>query len=142
MEPSEHGVEGAWSTACAGMNGRGAWAVLGLSLLAGGLMIGSRLVMKLEPAEPVMILAALAPVPAFLAMVLVIVRVAKRQDELHTRIQLEALAATVIVSSTVVLVYGQFQKIGYLPPEDLAMAWPIIALAYPVCYALARRRYR
>jgi hypothetical protein len=131
-----------WSRGCAGGGLRSALTTLGLSLLAGGLIMASSLIIKREPSEPVKLLAAAMPIPAFIAMFWVMVRAARRLDELHIRIQLEALAATVIAVSTVVVAYGQFQRIGYLPPQELWMAWPIIAFTYPICYLFAIRRYR
>lgn len=134
----------AWrSPGCAGGGVRSALATLGLSLLAGALLIASSLIIKQEPSsELVKLLAAAMPIPAFVAMFWVMVRAARRLDELHIRIQLEALAATVIAVSTLVVAYGQFERIGYLPPAELWLAWPIIAFTYPVCYLFALRRYR
>jgi hypothetical protein len=115
---------------------------LGLSVLAAALMIGSSLIIKQDPSEPVKVLAAAMPIPAFIAMFWVMVRAARRLDELHIRIQLEALAATVLAVSTIVVAYGQFARIHYVPAAELWLAWPIIAFTYPVCYFLALCRYR
>ncbi len=122
---------------------RSAGATLGLSLLAAALMIVSSLIIKRDPSsEAVKVLAAAMPIPAFLAMFWVMVRAARRLDELHIRIQLEALAATVIAVSAIVVAYGQFARIHYVPAAELWLAWPIIAFTYPVCYLFALRRYR
>ena len=133
-----------WSPSCTGGGSpRSALATLGLSLLAGGLIVVSALIIKQEPSsELVKVLTAAMPIPAFIAMFWVMVRSTRRLDELHIRIQLEALAATVIAVSTLVVAYGQFERIGYLSPQGLWLAWPIIAFTYPVCYLFALRRYK
>jgi hypothetical protein len=136
---------GGWSPRCAGAGGaaRSALVTIGLSLLAGGLIIASSLIIKQEPSsEIVKVFAAALPIPAFIAMFWVLVRATRRLDEMLIRMQLEALAATVIAVSTLVVAYGQFERIGYLPPAGLWLAWPIIAFTYPVCYLFALRRYR
>jgi len=131
------------SSGCAGGSVRSALTTLGLSFLAGGLIVASSLIIKQKPSsELVKVLAAAMPIPAFIAMFWVLVRATRRLDELLIRMQLEALAATVIAVSTIVVAYGQFERIAYLPPAGLWLAWPIIAFTYPVCYLFAIRRYK
>ncbi len=116
--------------------------ILALATAAGASMIGSRLLLKLEPAGVARLAATLLPLPFLGAMIIVITRSMRTLDEMQVRIQFEALSLTVAVSALLVVAWGQLQKAGYVPVDDMAMAYAIISFAYAACYAVAWRRYR
>ena len=105
-------------------------------------MIGSRLLLKLEPDGVARLTVTLLPLPFLGAMIVAIGRSMRTLDEMQVRIQFEALSLTVGVSALLVVAYGQSQKAGYIPLDDMALAYAIIALTYAACYAIAWHRYR
>jgi hypothetical protein len=127
-------------TACA-RGGKTALVILGLALAAGVAMIGSRVLLKGEPHGAVLALAIALPLPFMAGLVLVIARASRDLDEMYRRIQFEALALTVPVSALLLVLYGQLQKAGIMPPEDAAMGYAVISLTYAACYFIAARRY-
>jgi hypothetical protein len=127
-------------TACA-RGGKTAMAILSLALVAGMAMIGSRLMFKTEPHGALLALVIALPLPFLAAMCWVIARASRDLDEMYRRIQFEALALTVPVSALLLVLYGQLQKAGIMPPEDAAMGYAVISLTYAACYLIAARRY-
>jgi c-di-AMP phosphodiesterase-like protein len=63
-----------------------------------------------------------------------------RLDELHRRIQLNALAMTVLVTALLSLTYGFLEKVG-LPHISVLWVWPWMAAIWGVTTLIAKHRY-
>jgi hypothetical protein len=68
------------------------------------------------------------------------VRHLARLDELHRRIQLSALAMTVLVTALLTLTYGFLEKVGF-PPISVLWVWPWMAAIWGVTTLIAKHRY-
>lgn len=121
---------------------RDALGIIIASLVAGAAMIGSSLLFKLDLSGPARVGVALLPTPPFIAMFVLMVRMGRRLDEMQVRIQMEALACTLLFAAVGVITWGRFQKAGFLPMTEVSSVWVLIAFVYIACYLLTLWRYR
>ena len=84
---------------------------------------------------------ALAPVPAMLAMAWVVICQVRNLDELHRRIQLEALGMAFVVTVLITFSYGFLETAG-LPRLSMFLVWPLMGALWAVGTVLGVRRYR
>ncbi len=118
--------------------------LLGTSLVAALALLGSAAVLKLtELTPPARIVVALIPLPFYVALFVVAVRVTRRLDELKQRIQLEALAFAVIGMLLSTFCYGMVLKADVgVPVLDWEWVWVITVVFYSAGHLIAWRRYR
>ena len=88
--------------------------------------------------------AALLPAAAMAAFLWVEIACVRQLDELHRRVQLEALAIAFPLAILLVFTVGSLERAGihiegFERPRDL---WPLVLLPYPVGLLIAWRRYR
>ena len=120
----------------------GSPAVLVWSLLAAAVMLVTSLLGAWRDwSLAAQILIALLPIAPFVGMFISMIRASRRLDEMQRRIQLEALAITVVASSLIFITIGQFQEMGLIAQTELTMAWVVIALTYIGSYLLVKRWY-
>lgn len=105
--------------------------ILSLTLLKNpqDLGIGLRIVITLLPVIP----AAL--------MCWAIVRMMRTLDEMHLRIQFEALGFAFAASALLTFSYGFLENVGF-PHISWTCVWPVMGLMWIIGLALARRRYQ
>jgi hypothetical protein len=84
---------------------------------------------------------ALAPVAPFVLAAWAWVRLFRRIDELHRRMQVEALAFAFGGTALCVITYGFLETAGFRP-VSVWWVWTAMALLWFVGLRLARRRYR
>ena len=72
------------------------------------------------------------------------IRMLRACDELHQRIQLEALAVAFPLSILLIVTLGLLERVLVLPPGDWSFRhiWPVMIMFYFVGLAFARKRYR
>ncbi len=118
--------------------------LLGASLVAALVLIGSAAVVKFtELPPPARVVVALIPLPFYVALFVVAVRVTRRLDELKRRIQLEALAFAVIGMLLCTFCYGMvIQADVGAPALDWVWVWVITVVFYIAGNLIAWRRYR
>ena len=124
--------------------GRRSVTLLVTALLAAVVLLGSVAVLKLtELSPPARVAVALIPLPFYIALFVVAVRVTRRLDELKQRIQLEALAFAVIGMLLSTFCYGMVltADVG-LPALDWEWVWVITVVFYISGHLIAWRRYR
>ncbi len=102
----------------------------------------SWLLESFDLARGIRLLAGLFPVPVFSLFIFAEIRLLRRLDEMHKRIQLEALAIAFPAAIVLGLAVEYLQKAGFLSGWDAGDVWPYMALLYFPAYLLARRRYR
>ncbi len=115
-----------------------------VSLIAGAALLGSVLVLKLtELTPPWRIAVALMPLPFYIAMFVVAVRVTRQLDELKQRIQLEALAYASIGMLLSTISYGMLLKADVgMPVLDWEWVWVVTVVFYAAGNVIAWRRFR
>ncbi len=118
--------------------------VLVAAVLAAMALLGSVVVLKLtELTPPARVAVALIPLPFYIALFVVAVRVTRRLDELKQRIQLEALAFAVIGMLLSTFSYGMLLKADVgVPALDWEWVWVITVVFYSAGHLMAWRRYR
>lgn len=90
---------------------------------------------------PLRIAITLAPVIPAGLMCWAIVRNLRRMDEMHLRIQFEALGFAFAASALLTFSYGFLENIGF-PHLSWLMVWPVMGLMWIIGLAVARRRYQ
>ena len=88
--------------------------------------------------------AALLPAVAMAAFLWVEISYLRQLDELHRRVQLEALAVAFPLALLLVFTVGSLERAGlhiegFERPRDL---WPLVVIPYPIGLLFAWRRYR
>lgn len=114
------------------------------ALLAAAALIGSASVLKFTELTPFMRVAvAMIPLPFYIALFVMAVKVTRRLDELKQRIQLEALAFAVIGMLLSTLCYGLLltADVG-VPTLKWEWIWVITTVFYMMGHLIAWRRYR
>jgi hypothetical protein len=87
---------------------------------------------------------ALLPAVAMSAFLWVEIAYLRQLDELHRRVQLEALAIAFPLAILLVFTVGSLERAGieiqgFERPRDL---WPLVAIPYPIGLVIAWRWYR
>ncbi len=118
--------------------------LLGTSLVAALALIGSAAVLKFTELTPAArVVVALIPLPFYVALFVVAVRVTRRLDEQKQSIQLEALAFAVIGMLLSTLCYGLLVRADVgVPVLDWEWVWVITVVFYIAGNLVAWRRYR
>ena len=70
-----------------------------------------------------------------------IVRMMRTLDEMHLRIQFEALGFAFAASALLTFSYGFLENVGF-PHISWICVWPVMGLMWMIGLALARRRYQ
>jgi uncharacterized membrane protein YcjF (UPF0283 family) len=106
------------------------------------LLAGAVYVLKTwYPPEPWRTVTVLTPMLAICVVAWTILREFRRLDEMQLRIQLEALAIAVALTSLVTLGWGFLETIGY-PHFPTFAVWPLLAVGWMGGALFACRRYR
>jgi hypothetical protein len=84
---------------------------------------------------------SLAPVIPAGLMCWAIIRNLRRMDEMHLRIQFEALGFAFAASALLTFSYGFLENVGF-PHLSWLMVWPVMGLMWIIGLAVARRRYQ
>ncbi len=87
---------------------------------------------------------ALLPAAAMAVFLWVEISLVRQLDELHRRVQLEALAVAFPLAILLVFTVGSLERAGiqiegFERPRDL---WPLVMIPYPIGLMMAWRRYR
>lgn len=89
----------------------------------------------------VRVIVTLSPVIPAGFMCWAIVRQLRRLDEMHLRIQLEALGFAFAASALLTFSYGFLENVG-APHLPWLWVWPVMGLMWIVGLRIARRRYQ
>jgi len=112
------------------------------ALSAGGTILSSLILKRLDPSGVLRIAAALLAVPPTAFLAWTFVRWIRGLDELQHRIVFEAVAAAFILSILAAVALEGLQRAGYVAgvrPED---GWVGMVALYGATYLWAARRYR
>lgn len=117
---------------------------LGTSLALYMLVLITSLILLREPEDMGLLLRTLisvAPVVPAGLMCWAIVRQMRRLDEMHLRIQFEALGFAFAASALLTFSYGFLENVGF-PHITWHWVWPVMGLMWILGLAIARRRYQ
>lgn len=117
---------------------------MGASLALYMLVLILSLILLREPADMGLLLRTLisvAPVVPAGLMCWAIVRQMRRLDEMHLRIQFEALGFAFAASALLTFSYGFLENVGF-PHITWHWVWPVMGLMWILGLAIARRRYQ
>ena len=117
------------------------------ALVAGATLMAAAAALKhLDLGSVGRLLMALLPLPAYIFFVLIQVKSARQMDELHQRIQLEALVFAFPTAFVGILTTWLLHMAGFLPGLEFthAVAFFLVLMIflYAVGRTLAARRYR
>lgn len=117
---------------------------MGASLALYMLVLILSLILLREPVDMGLLLRTLisvAPVVPAGLMCWAIVRQMRRLDEMHLRIQFEALGFAFAASALLTFSYGFLENVGF-PHITWHWVWPVMGLMWILGLAIARRRYQ
>ncbi|MGE8189620.1 hypothetical protein [Pseudomonas sp. NPDC086278] len=113
-----------------------------LALYSIVLMASIFLLMRLQDASLYLrTLITLTPVIPAALMCWAIVRQLRRLDEMHLRIQFEALGFAFAASALLTFSYGFLENVG-APHLPWLWVWPVMGLTWIIGLRVARRRYQ
>ncbi len=107
--------------------------VLSLSLIASQSLLDANIFLRS--------VVALTPIIPAGLMCWAIVRNMRRMDEMHLRIQFEALGFAFAASALLTFSYGFLENVG-APHIPWTCVWPVMGLMWIVGLQIARRRYQ
>jgi hypothetical protein len=88
------------------------------------------------------IAAALAPLPAKIAVIALILQAIRRLDEFQKRVHFEAVTVAFLSTGVAVIVYGYLQKADAAGPLNIGLVWTFMVLFYAIGYFIAKVHYR
>jgi hypothetical protein len=88
------------------------------------------------------IAVALAPVPAKIAVIALILQAIRRLDEFQKRVHFEAVTVAFLSTGVAVFVYGYLQKAHVAGPLDLGWVWTFMVFFYAIGYFIAKVHYK
>ena len=113
------------------------------ALLAAAIDIGSASMLRhLDLSPAARIASALLPIPANVALLVMIVRSVRKLDEFQRRVHLEAVVIAFLATGLAVFIYGYLQIAQAVPPLDMALVWGFMGIFYVLGYFIAARHYR
>jgi hypothetical protein len=85
---------------------------------------------------------ALLPVPAFVALIVLMMRQVSRLDGLMQRVALEAAAFAAMTTGVLALTYGQLEKARVVPHLNPGFLVAALFVTYSIGHLVSIRRYR
>jgi len=112
-------------------------------LLATAIDIGAYWALgRVELGSTARIAVALTPLPADIALIVLVLRRIRRLDEFQKRVHFEAVTVAFLSTGVAVFVYGYLQKAHAVGPLDMGLVWAFMLLFYAMGYAIAVSHYK
>lgn len=125
------------------MKKRSPAALLITAVLAAALSIGSSLAVRIQSLSGLeKALVSLLPVPAFFALIVMMLRQVARLDGLLQRIALEAVTFAATTTGLMAFTYGQLEKAELVPHLNPGFIIAALLVTYSIGYGVSSRRYR
>jgi hypothetical protein len=119
------------------------FALLVTAVLAAALIIGSSLTLRIQSlSDADKALVSLLPVPAFVVLVVLMMRQVARLDGLLQRIALEAVTFAATTTGLMALTYGQLERVELVPHLNPGFIMAALLVTYSIGYSVSSRRYR
>jgi hypothetical protein len=88
------------------------------------------------------IAVALAPVPAKIALIAMILQAIRRLDEFQKRVHFEAVTVAFLSTGVAVFVYGYLQKVDATGPLNMGLVWTFMLIFYAIGFFIAKVHYK
>jgi len=88
------------------------------------------------------IAVALAPVPAKIAVIALILQAIRRLDEFQKRVHFEAVTVAFLSTGVAVIVYGYLEKAQVAGPLNMGLIWTFMVFFYAIGYFIAKVHYK
>jgi hypothetical protein len=88
------------------------------------------------------IAVALAPIPAKIAVIALILQAIRRLDEFQKRVHFEAVTVAFLSTGVAVIVYGYLEKVQAVGPLNMGWVWTFMVFFYGIGYFIAKVHYR
>ncbi|MFL5386249.1 MAG: hypothetical protein ACJ8GN_27345 [Longimicrobiaceae bacterium] len=111
-------------------------------LSAGGTIVSSLILKRMEPAGALRVVVGLLAVPPSAFLVWTFVRWIRGLDELEHRIVFQAVSFAFVTALLAMIGMEGLEKAGVLPAIGWESAWEGMVFLYVAGYVWARRRYR
>jgi hypothetical protein len=85
---------------------------------------------------------ALAPIPAKIAVIALIVQAIRRLDEFQKRVHFEAVTVAFLSTGVAVIVYGYLERAQATGPLNMGWVWTFMTVFYAIGYFIAKVHYR
>ena len=105
-------------------------------------VVASLLLRRADFGSTVRILVALLPIPANVALIVMVLRGIRQLDEFQKRIHFEAVAMAFLSTGLATLMYGYLQKAQIVGPLNVGLVWAFMSFSYAFGYAVSARHYR
>jgi hypothetical protein len=118
-------------------------AFLVVVLLATAIDIGAFWALgRIELGYTARIAVALTPLPADIALIVLVLRRIRRLDEFQKRVHFEAVAVAFLSTGVAVFVYGYLQVAHVAGPLNAGLVWAFMLLFYAIGYFIAVSHYK
>ena len=88
------------------------------------------------------IAVALAPLPAKIAVIALILQAIRRLDEFQKRVHFEAVTVAFLSTGVAVIVYGYLEKAQAVGPLNMGLVWTFMLFFYAIGYFIAKVHYK
>jgi len=88
------------------------------------------------------IAVALAPIPAKIAVIALILQAIRRLDEFQKRVHFEAVTVAFLSTGVAVIVYGYLEKAQAVGPLNMGLVWTFMLFFYAIGYFIAKVHYK
>ena len=85
---------------------------------------------------------ALAPIPAKIAVIALILQAIRRLDEFQKRVHFEAVTVAFLSTGVAVIIYGYLERAQAVGPLNIEVVWTFMLCFYAIGYFIAKGHYR
>ena len=129
--------------ACAGSNPNTAIVLVGTVLASVLIDVGASWALgNIELGSTARIAVALAPAPAKIIVIALILQAIRRLDDFQKRVHFEAVTVAFLSTGAAVIVYGYLQRAHAAGPLDLGWVWTFMLVFYAIGFFIARGHYK
>jgi hypothetical protein len=97
---------------------------------------------RIELGYTARIAVALTPLPADIALIVLVLLRIRRLDEYQKRVHFEAVTVAFLSTGVAVFVYGYLQSARAVGPLNAGLVWAFMLLFYGIGYGIAVRHYQ
>jgi len=97
---------------------------------------------RVELAPAARIAVALAPLPANLILLAMVLRAIRRLDEFQKRVHFEAVVFAFLATGIAVFIYGYLEKAQFVGPFNTLLVWAFMAIFYGIGYFISANHYK
>ena len=85
---------------------------------------------------------ALAPIPAKIAVIALILQAIRRLDEFQKRVHFEAVTVAFLSTGVAVIIYGYLERAQAVGPLNIEVVWTFMLCFYAIGYFIAKVHYK